>query len=54
MQENQTYRTRTEQTALQRMRNVYPPYKFIRWRSFEVLNMSKTSQRIGPDKTDIT
>ena len=47
-------RMRTGQTAYQRMGNVHPPYIFIRWRPFEVLNMSKTCQRIGPDKTDIT
>ena len=47
-------RTRTGQTAYQRTSNVHPPDIFIRWRPFEVLNMSKTFQRIRPDKTDIT
>ena len=47
-------RTRTGQTAYQRTSNVYPPGIFIRWHPFEVLNMSKTCQRIRPDKTDIT
>ena len=52
--ENRTNRTRTGQAAYQRMSNVHPPYIFISWSPFEVLNMSKTCQRIGPDKTDIT
>ena len=52
--ENRTNRTRTGQTAYQRMSNVHPTYILTRWRPFEVLNMSKTCQRIGPDKTDIT
>ena len=47
-------RIRTGQIAYQRMSNVHPPYIFIRWHPFDVLNMSKTCQRIGPDKTDIT
>ena len=47
-------RTRTGQTAYQRTSTVHPPDIFIRWRPFEVLNMSKTCQRIRPDKTDIT
>ena len=46
-------RTRTGQTAHQRTSNVHPPDIFIRWRPFEVLNMSKTCQRIRPDKADI-
>ena len=54
MHENRTNRTRTGQTTYQRMSNVHPPYTFIPWRPFEVLNMSKTCQRIGPYKTDIT
>ena len=52
--ENRTNRTRTGKTAYQRTSNVHQPDIFIRWRPFEVLNMSKTCQRIGPDKTDIT
>ena len=47
-------RTRTGQTAYQRTSNVHPPDIFIRWRPYEVLNMSKTCQRIRLDKTDIT
>ena len=46
--------TRTGQTAHQRTSNLHPPDILIRWRPFEVLNMSKTCQWIGPDKTDIT
>ena len=45
---------RTGQTAYQRMSNAHPLYIFIRWRPFKVLNMYKTCQRIGSDKTDIT
>ena len=46
--------TRTGQTAYQRTSNVHPPDIFIQWRPFEVLDMYKNCQRIGPDKTDIT
>ena len=52
--ENQTKCTKNGQTAYQWMSNVYPPCVFIRWRLFKVLNMSRTCQRIGQDKTDIT
>ena len=52
--ENRTNHTRTGQTTYQRMSNFHPPYIFIRWRPFEVLNMSKTCQRIEQDKTEIT
>ena len=52
--ENRTNRTRTGQTVYQRTSNVHPPYIFIRWSPFEILNMSKTCQRIRPDKTDLT
>ena len=51
---NQTNRIRTGQTAYQRMGNVHSPFIYIWWRPFEVLNMSKTFQRIAPDKMDIT
>ena len=47
-------RMRTGQTAYQRTSNVHPPDIIIRWRPFEVLNMSKTCERTRPDKTDIT
>ena len=53
-QENRTNRTWTGQTAYQRMSNVHLPYIFIWWRPFVVLNMSKTCQRIRPDKKNIT
>ena len=52
--ENRTKCIKTGQTAYQRMSNVYPPCIFIWWRLFKVLNISKTCQWIGPDKTDIT
>ena len=51
---NRTNRTGTGQTAYLHTSNVHLPDIFIRRRPFEVLNMSKTCQRIGPDKTDIT
>ena len=54
MHENRTNLTRTGQTAYQCINKVHPPYIFIRWRPFEVLNMSKTCQRIGTDKSDST
>ena len=54
MRTRQTAREPDTQTAYQRISNVHVPYIFIWWRPFEVLNMSKTCQWIGPDKTDIT
>ena len=44
-------RTRTGQTVYQHTSNVHPPDSFIRWRLFEVLNMSRTCQRIRPERT---
>ena len=52
--ENRINHTRTGQTAYQRTSNVHAPDILIWWRPLEVLHMSKTCQRIGPDKTDIT
>ena len=45
---------RTNENRTNRTSYVHPPDIFIRWRTFEVLNMFKTCQRIRPDKTDIT
>ena len=42
-------RMRTRQTTYQRTSNVHPPDIFIRWRPFDVLNMSKTCQQKEPD-----
>ena len=47
---------RTGQTARQpdKPHTERPTDIFIRWRPFELLNMFKNCQQIGPDKTDIT